>query len=198
MDKLSYNRSSARRLRKKLPLKQLDVAGTLREMKNLMSEASRLIQPEGSSASSSPIESILETLVDLLLLLRNILKEGTKGRRKNQGLKFSQRLSDPLGNPLQISIKFAQEIFWDPESEEILLRLIQVLLDFKSSPKVSLKTFFMKAFQDLFRDFPGLKETSNQAQGPNRPGQKPGFQRKNRHWNRRQHKRNQNTKKYQS
>jgi len=54
-------------------------------------------------ATFSPIEPLIEVAIDVIISLSIALREDFKGiSTPNPSLEFSERFSDPLGNPLQI------------------------------------------------------------------------------------------------
>ena len=70
----------------------------------------------GYSSPSSPVEPLIEVVIDLLLKLGNVLQEGRafwKGR-KNPSIKFLD-FADELANPKSIKIWDRRESAWNPE-----------------------------------------------------------------------------------
>jgi len=70
----------------------------------------------GFNLSSSPIEPLLEVMVDLSLQLKNALQEGrvTWEASSNKSLKFSESQVDALSNPKVIRSEKQRHTAWDP------------------------------------------------------------------------------------
>jgi hypothetical protein len=117
----------------------------LTEIIDLLTEAKRI----GFSSRSSSIQPLLELMVDLSLKLKEMFKEPKIfwEPRKNQGLRFSQRYSDPLGNPKQIRINFPGEWAYSDELSEYFEEL-------------TLKIIFIKTYHRIPQDFHDLERSS--------------------------------------
>lgn len=102
---------------------------------------------EKSSLTFSPVEILLDALIDILLIIWRYYQYGTEGLKKNQGLGFSPKYQDALGNPKQFRINFPKEYFWDPKAQEIFLNLASTFVKIKN--KESIKNAFMAFFDDL-------------------------------------------------
>jgi hypothetical protein len=99
----------------------------------------------GFSSRSSPIDILLETFVDLCLLLRDSFKEGAPERAKNVGLKFLETQQDVLGNPKQIKVFTPSKWYWSPEASKIFESLASFgVLVKKQKP---IKDSFMESFK---------------------------------------------------
>lgn len=83
-----------------------DILGLIRsfeDMINLLKVASTSTATVNIGSELSPIEPLIEIAIDLLISLSIALREDFKGIvTPNPSLEFSERWSDPLGNPLQI------------------------------------------------------------------------------------------------
>lgn len=102
---------------------------------------------EKSSLEFSPVEILLDALIDILLIIWRYYQFGTQGLKKNQGLGFSDKFQDVLGNPKQFRINFPREYFWDPQAQEIFLSLASTFVKIKN--KESIKKVFMTFFEEL-------------------------------------------------
>ena len=116
-----------------------------------------------SSLSFSPVKSLLETTIDNCLLLGQLFDIGSQGPRLNQGLFFSERFSDSLGNPKQIRINFRREQFWDPRGKEIFHELAQAFI------KIKRKKSIRQSFHDFAMALDLIpQKSSNTRQGNNK------------------------------
>lgn len=106
-----------------------------------------------SSNLFSPIEALLDSVIDILLIMRK-LSAGVQGQRLNQGIGFSDTVQDSLGNPKQFRIAQPSKFYWDPEAEEFFFRLAEALVRVKNQKKIK------ESFHD-FLDFLGFTPTSN-------------------------------------
>lgn len=104
-------------------------------------------------STSSPIDILLDALIDLSLLLKISYKEGGKERKKTPGLKFSERFQDPLGNPRQTKIHFESQIAWDPQAAEFFAALGSLGVRLKNGDS------FKGAFMALIKGFPEFLTT---------------------------------------
>ena len=86
---------------------------------------------ENSYFDFSPVDILLDSMIDILLIMRKLFDLGSTGPRKNQGIGFSDRFQDVLGNPKQFRINFARDYFWDPEAYEFLMQLASVFISVK-------------------------------------------------------------------
>jgi hypothetical protein len=89
----------------------------------------------GFSFPSSPIEPLLEVMVDLSLQLSNLLQEGmrTWEHRSNKTLKFSETQVDALANPKVITSEKRRNLAWDPLIAHFFKELSQTLVRLKQS-----------------------------------------------------------------
>lgn len=89
----------------------------------------------GFESSSSPIEPLLEVMVDLALQLKNLLQEGriTWELRSNKTLKFSEFQVDALANPKVLSSEKRRNIAWDPLLSTFFAELAQSLISVKKT-----------------------------------------------------------------
>lgn len=87
-----------------------------------------------SMLSSSPVEPLLEVMVDMSLQLKNLLQEGrvTWEARSNKSLKFSQFQVDALANPKVISSEKQRHTAWDPSISFFFQELAQTLILLKT------------------------------------------------------------------
>lgn len=95
----------------------------------------------------SPAEILLDSAVDIFLLLRRLFQEGAKGQRLNTGLGFSEEFQDVLGNPKQFKIITPSKYYWDPTGMEYFTRLAECFIRIKDQK--SIKTSFHEMFDDL-------------------------------------------------
>jgi hypothetical protein len=101
-----------------------------------------------STFTSSPVDLLLESAIDLSLLLSNEFLEGGKINRKNPGLKFLDQISDPLGNPKQIRLNFESDVLWDPQAAQFFKRLAGFFVRLRRGDA------FNGAFMALMEDIP--------------------------------------------
>lgn len=113
---------------------------------------------ESSSIDFSPVEVLLDALIDILLITWRYYQFGSQGLRKNQGLGFSERYQDVLGNPKQFRINFPRTYFWDPNAQEIFLKLASTFVKVKN--KESIRDAFMAFSEDLNLSPPGQAKKS--------------------------------------
>jgi hypothetical protein len=119
-------------------------------IKELISLLQSALQGGFLTSTSSPVEILLESITDISLMLSTMFTEGTKGQKSNEGLKFSERYSDPLGNPKQLKIPFETRIFWDPETALFFKELASMMVHLKRGD--TFRVAFMaihKAFSNL-------------------------------------------------
>jgi hypothetical protein len=76
----------------------------------------------GFESLSSPVEPLLETAVDVCLLLASSFEEGKKKQAANPEIKFLD-VPDSLGNPKSIKVFKNQEWYWNPQLAEIFRKL---------------------------------------------------------------------------
>jgi hypothetical protein len=95
----------------------------------------------GFESLSSPVDVLLEAGIDVMLLLKNSFKEGSRGRQNNPSLKFSEKEQDALGNPKQIRIKKPPNVFWSPQLAEIFDKLATFLALIKRNEPSTLRYF---------------------------------------------------------
>jgi len=98
------------------------------DMKVALLDAAGLI---GSYNPSLP--DCLDLTIDLLLMLGNFLEEGGEGRPNNEELSFSEKLRDPLGNPLQIKFRTPSAIYYSPQVSDLCIDLATALSVFRES-----------------------------------------------------------------
>lgn len=87
----------------------------------------------GFSSISSPIEVLLETLVDLLLGLASNLEAGQLERKTNKFLKFDDFSQNELGNPRQIRWNKTRVWLEDPVFAETLREIASLLISWQSN-----------------------------------------------------------------
>ncbi len=94
-----------------------------------LSEALQL----GFSIRSSPVEPLLEVLVDLALQLKYLLQEGfvTWEAKSNKLLKFSKTDVDVLNNPKVLTSEVQRHVAWDPQLSNFFGELAQTLVSIK-------------------------------------------------------------------
>ena len=142
----------------------------------------------GLSSLSSPIDLLIDVIVDLILIMRQHLIDGAAFRKNNPGIKFLDRFQDVLGNPKQISFRKKERLLWDPEAKEWILALASTLVQVKTG--IRFKDAFMASFEYLISDdFANLQKTKEI--GKNLRNKNMKFQRAGRHWYRRQQIRKQ-------
>lgn len=88
----------------------------------------------GFSTLSSPVEPLLEVMVDLSLQLKNLLQEGrvTWEARSNKSLKFSQFQVDALANPKVIRSEKQRHSAWDPSISTFFEETAKILIALKT------------------------------------------------------------------
>lgn len=101
----------------------------------------------GSSFDFSPVDVVLDSAIDILLILRRMFEEGATAARKNAGLGFSEIYSDPLGNPKQFKISFPSKYYWDPSAKEIFYGLAQTFVRIKNQESIK------ESFHDFFEEY---------------------------------------------
>lgn len=137
----------------------------------------------GLSQLSSPIDILLNAIIDMILLLKTQLSVGSKFRKNNPGMIFSDKISDALGNPKQILFRKKERLLWDPQASDILLSLASALVLVKNGK--SLRKAFMAFSQEiLINDIAALEKT--QEDSKNLTNRNINSQRASRHWYRRQ------------
>jgi len=85
-------------------------------------------QQMGFSSLSSPVDALLETGIDLFLILSSLFTEGAQERIKNPEIKFSRTQVDSLNNPKQIRLRKTQKEFWDPQLSKMFRKLASFLV----------------------------------------------------------------------
>jgi len=92
----------------------------------------------GFSSLSSPIEPLLEVMIDLCLQLKQLLQEGrtTWETRSNKTLKFSKFQVDSLSNPKVITSEKQRHVAWDPSISFFFKELAETLVRLKASHKL--------------------------------------------------------------
>jgi hypothetical protein len=131
------------------------------QMKELLNILQKAVQ-YGFSTKSSPIDILLEALTDLSLILKRLFFEGSKGQRKNLGLKFSSRYSDELGNPKQFKVFSPSKLYWDPWTSKFFKSLASFSVLVKQGKNG--KDSFMESFGDFLltlhpkADYSSVKE----------------------------------------
>ena len=100
-----------------------------------------------SSIPFSPFEVMLDSAVDLILLMRTYLTLGVQSQRPNQGLGFSKNQQDVLGNPKQFRITIPSKYYWDPKAENYFFRLAETFIRIKRQE--SIRTSFVHLMEDL-------------------------------------------------
>lgn len=82
------------------------------------------------SISSSPVEPLIEVMVDIALQLKKTLKEGLVPweLKSNKSLKFSETKVDSLANPLVISTEKQRHTAWDPQLSNFFGELAKDLI----------------------------------------------------------------------
>lgn len=76
----------------------------------------------GFESLSSPVEPLLETAIDVCLLLSSSFEEGKKSQAENPEIRFLD-VQDSLGNPKSIKVWKNQKWFWNPQLAEIFRKL---------------------------------------------------------------------------
>ena len=102
---------------------------------------------ESSSFPFSPFEILIDSAIDIFLILRKYLSLGVKSQRPNQGLGFSKTQQDVLGNPKQFRITIPSKYFWDPKAENYFFRLAEAFIRIKRQE--SIRTSFVHLMEDL-------------------------------------------------
>lgn len=89
----------------------------------------------GFSTLSSPVEPLLEVMVDLSLQLKNVLQEGTVTweARSNKTLKFSEFQVDALSNPKVIRSEKQRTHAWSPSISLYFEELAKTLIRLKTT-----------------------------------------------------------------
>jgi len=92
----------------------------------------------GFSSLSSPVEPLLEVMIDLCLQLKQLLQEGTVAweTRSNKSLKFSEFQVDALSNPKVIRSEKQRHVAWDPSISFFFKELAETLVRLKASHKL--------------------------------------------------------------
>jgi hypothetical protein len=80
---------------------------------------------------SSPVDILLDSVIDILLIIGKLFIEGSTSSKPNQGLGFSDKYQDVLGNPKQFKISYPAKYYWDPQAEEIFFRLAEAFVRIK-------------------------------------------------------------------
>jgi len=103
----------------------------------------------GFSTLSSPVEPLLEVMVDLSLQLKNLLQEGTVTweTRSNKSLKFSEFEVDALSNPKVIRSEKQRNTAWDPSISFYFKELAETLIRLKTDHKLP-KDLYSKGRSD--------------------------------------------------
>lgn len=102
----------------------------------------------GYSVQSSPVDLLLESILDLALILKREFFEGSFARKLNPSLRFSKRYQDPLGNPKQIKFQKSSKFYQDDQAADFFEGLALVIKLIKEQKPV--KAAFMAGFRDLF------------------------------------------------
>lgn len=111
---------------------------------------------EKSWFSFSPVDILLDSLIDILLVMRKLFDFGSQGPKKNIGLGFSDKYQDVLGNPKQFRISHPRDYYWDPNASEYLMQLASTFVLIKN--KDTFKNAFMAFFEALsFKPRPNNK-----------------------------------------
>lgn len=93
-------------------------------------ETLKSAQAMGFSLGSSPVEPLIEVMVDLALQIRKSLKEGSVfwEKRSNKILKFSKTEVDALNNPKVIRSEVQRHLAWDPQISNFFGEIAQNLI----------------------------------------------------------------------
>jgi hypothetical protein len=137
------------------------------------------------SFGSLPIDICLEMAVDLMLLLRSLIANGSQTRARNKGLMFSEEYQDTLGNPKQIVLNYPSKFIWDPRAEDYFFRLAKTFISIKDGK--DLQSSFME-----LGDFLGLSSKKN-VSSKSMPKGKRNDSKKTQYWWRRQVRRSRRT-----
>lgn len=113
------------------------------------------------SFGSLPIDVLLDAAVDIFLLIGKFLTEGRSSSKKNQGIRFSDKHQDVLGNPKQMKINYPSTYYWDPKAEEVFLQLARALIKVKNHKNIR-KTFM------VFSENCDLSSTSRKTRSKNK------------------------------
>jgi len=112
----------------------------LQDLQRLLKEAIQygyeVSYKEDSLFGFSPIQILLDSLIDILIITGKMFDLGAQGPMKNPGLMFSEREQDVLGNPKQIRINFPRDYYWDPKAQEIFLQLAAAFVEIKGRKSV--------------------------------------------------------------
>lgn len=101
--------------------------------------------------SSPTIETLLDEVIDKLILLKSLLLEDSLSNSHNPALIFLGWLQDVLGNPAQIRIKDSRVIFNSPELAKICENFAKLLVEFKRTKKIH--SFHENDLIGLIRDY---------------------------------------------
>jgi hypothetical protein len=82
----------------------------------------------GFSFSSSPIDLLLETGIDLSLILAEAYRVGQTERQTNPEVKFDYGKSDPLGNPLSRKVFKTRRVLEDQAAAKFFKQLARLLV----------------------------------------------------------------------
>lgn len=121
----------------------------LRNLEGLI-DALKTARSAGFFSESSPVDVLLEIIIDSILSLKNALKEGAKERTFNPELRFLENFRDELGNTKSIRIKKTPRVRYDPESERFLNQIISFFVLLKTD-KRSVAQVFMTCFAPFFK-----------------------------------------------
>lgn len=112
-------------------------------------EALRFAEQLGFSSNSSPVDILLQALIDLSLLLAKSFKDLDKIKRQRltPSLEWDYDRSDSLGNPVSYKKKILPKPIGDPLSESFFIGLAAFGVRFRNG---SLTT---KSFADSFANF---------------------------------------------
>ncbi len=115
----------------------------------------------GFSSSSSPVEPLLEVMIDLCLQLKQLLQEGSRTweARSNKSLKFSTSQVDALSNPKVIRSEKQRHTAWDPSISLFFKELAESLVRLKSEHQLP---------KDLYSKGRGAQDPQ-QIKKPRRP-----------------------------
>jgi hypothetical protein len=95
----------------------------------------------------SPFEVMIDSAIDIFLIIRKYLSQGIRSQRPNQGLGFSNSQQDVLGNPKQFRINYPSKYYWDPQAEKFFFRLAEAFIRIKNQEPI--KQSFVHLFEDL-------------------------------------------------
>jgi hypothetical protein len=98
------------------------------------------IQLKDSTPFFSPIDILLDSVIDIFLILRKMFSEGSTSSKPNIGIGFSDVSQDVLGNPKQFRITYPGKYYWDPLAEELFFQLAETFVKIKNQE--SLKQSF--------------------------------------------------------